>query len=78
MWKRRGLEITGELLIGDGIVSLLLPTGHMRLWRDVSGARWWRASVDWFADHPQVTRIVGGAELAAGVWLNFHASGDLA
>jgi hypothetical protein len=37
------------------------------LWR--GGPSWWRATIDWFATHPQATRGVAAAEIAAGLWL---------
>ena len=41
-------------LIGDGIVSVLKPQGHVRLWE--GGPRFWRNLLKPLADRPGITR----------------------
>ncbi len=74
MWKRRALELIGQLSVGDGLTSLLVPQAHMRLWQDAFPSRSWRQMVRWFTDRPAVTRAVGLFSLAIGVWLCIKAS----
>lgn len=74
MRKRRVLEIAGQLFAGDGLTCLLVPTAHMLLWRDALRWRWWRATVQWFADHRGVTRAVGLVEVIGGTWAFLRAS----
>jgi hypothetical protein len=74
MWKRRALELIGQLFVGDGLTSLLVPKAHMRLWQDVFPSRSWRHMVEWFADRPGVTRILGLFSLVTGVWLILKSS----
>ena len=65
--NRRLAESAGMLMIGDGVLGVMYPREHCLLWR--GGPTWWRGAIDWFASHPQVTRAIGGAEVAAGLWL---------
>jgi hypothetical protein len=60
-------ETAGMLMIGDGLLGLIRPSRHCLIWR--GGPVWWERSVDWFADHPRVTRAAGLAEIGAGLWL---------
>ena len=60
-------EWAGMLMIGDGVLGLLRPSRHCLLWR--GGPQWWVRSVDWFAQHPDITRAAAVAEIGAGLWL---------
>ncbi len=75
MWKNRLLEVAGELFVGDGLVSMVAPEGHMRLWRDAIPSQAWRRMVDWLALQRGATRGIG-VVLAIGVWLCRRAIGD--
>jgi hypothetical protein len=55
------------LMIGDGVLGMIGPRDHCRLWALGSGR--WAAAVDWFAAHPRIVRTVAAAELVAGLWL---------
>jgi hypothetical protein len=78
MWKRRTLEIVGQLFIGDGLTALLVPRGHMRLWQDAIPARSWRHLAQWFAERPGAARAQGLFSLTIGVWIVAKASRGLA
>jgi hypothetical protein len=65
--KKRLLELFGLMLVGDGLLALLAPNRHCRLWK--VGPQGLRDLVDEFAEHPAVTRWVGVAEAFAGVAL---------
>lgn len=75
MWKRRALEVTGELFVGDGLVSLAKPEGHMRLWQGTIPNGAWHTMVGWFIRHRRITQLVGVLELAFGIWLCGRAVG---
>lgn len=64
---KRTLECAAMMMIGDGALGLLQPQRHMRLWEN--GPCWWRAMMQPFVRRPALTRAVGAAELAAGIWL---------
>lgn len=77
MWQRIAQEVAGELVLADGLVSIVAPTRHMRLWRDAFAPHWWRSTVQWFVDYPSVTRAIGGLQVVVGVWLCRRAYRDL-
>jgi hypothetical protein len=71
MLAKRLTDATAMAMIGDGVLGLLAPEAHCRLWE--AGPRWWRAMVVPFTEHPGVTRCVAAAELGLGVWLSLRA-----
>lgn len=67
MIQQRLTELAGLLLVGDGVVGMLQPERHTRLWQ--SGPRPYRATMELFVRHPGLTRAIAVAETAAGLWL---------
>lgn len=65
--RTRATEVLALLLAGDGLVAMVQPRRHMLLWREGPDA--WRRMSDVFVERPLLTRLVGAAELAAGIWL---------
>lgn len=76
MWRRRILEVTGDLTAGDGLATVLRPQDHMRLWQTALPWRWWRDFVQWFIARPALTRLLGLLQLVIGAWLIVRASDD--
>ena len=72
----RVIEILGQVVVGDGVTCLIVPRRHMLLWRDSLPWTWWRTMVQWFADNPWSTMLIGVAELIGGTWLIVRASRD--
>jgi hypothetical protein len=68
---RRAAEFAGILLVGDGVIGALRPERHARLW--LAGPRVWREAMEPFAERPRLTRAVGVAEIALGLWLAARA-----
>lgn len=64
---RRGLEVAGMLLIGDGLMAAVDPRRHARLWR--AGPESWRRGMAYFERRPVLLSAVGVAEAAVGFWL---------
>lgn len=60
-------EVVAMLAIGDGVLATAWPAQHSQLWR--FGPRFWTTAMDTFAAHPTLTRTLGAAELAFGLWL---------
>lgn len=60
-------ELLAMLMIGDGIIALLYPTSHPRLWR--AGPPSWEAAMTIFARRPGMTRMLAAVEIGAGLWL---------
>jgi hypothetical protein len=65
--EARTLEVLALTMIGDGVLALLQPERHMLLWR--RGPRPWREVSQYFLERPMLTRVVGVASVAAGLWL---------
>jgi hypothetical protein len=61
-------------MLGDGVTEMIVPRRHMLLWRDFLPWQPWRKLVQWFADRPTVTILVGVAESLLGLWCIVRAS----
>ncbi|WP_345454215.1 hypothetical protein [Deinococcus aluminii] len=65
---KRFLEVFSVILIGDGLISVVRPVGHSLMWwMPLPGVR---PLMEWCAERPQVTRLLGAAQVAAGLWLD--------
>lgn len=60
-------DISGIVLIGDGVVGALVPVRHSR--RYEMGPSPWRSAMRFFVRRPALTRALAAAELAAGLWV---------
>lgn len=63
----RWRELIAIPLVGDGVVDILIPDRHVRRW--LAGPDWWTDAMRPFVRHPQLTRWIGVAEVAVGLWL---------
>ena len=61
-------ELLGTYMVGDGVVALLAPRRHSRLW-SVVGPGWFRRMNHWTARHPQATRAFAAVEVGLGALL---------
>lgn len=60
-------ELLGIMLVGDGVVAMMRPRRHMRLW--TLRAPGLHEMAVGFERRPGLTRAVAAAEIAAGLWL---------
>ncbi len=67
LWLARGNEVLAMCLIGDGVLTAIDPRRHLHLWQ--RGPEAWEQVVEPFAERPALTRLLGVAEVALGVWL---------
>ena len=67
--KNHILELVAIAMIGDGVLGVLFPKGHARLWK--IGPSAWQDATEKFADNPEATRILSLAEVIIGVVLAF-------
>ena len=67
MVEKQIKEMAAIVMIGDGVVALLTPERHCRLWK--FGPRRYREVIAWFEERPHVTRLFSAAEIGLGVWL---------
>jgi len=64
---KRAAEMAAVFMIGDGLLGLLQPKRHVKLWRsDVAAVD---ILVRPFAKHPERRRLYGVAQAAAGLFL---------
>lgn len=66
-WARRAAETFAVLAMGDAIVELVSPKQHSLLWE--AGPCWSRSIARFFADNPNLMRLLGAAQLGFGLWL---------
>jgi hypothetical protein len=71
MIDRRLQETVAMALIGDGVLGVVAPVEHCRVWQ--AGPSWWRKMIEPFVKHPHVTRCLAAAELGLGIWLALRA-----
>lgn len=55
------------MVIGDSVLSMTSPRRHVSLW--YGGPTWWRRMCEPFLKYPNITRALGAAGVAAGIWL---------
>ena len=67
MWARRLKETFAILTLGDGIIEVIFPTEHSLLWE--FGPAWVRKVARFFAENPNLMRLLGTAQVAFGIWL---------
>ncbi len=60
-------HITAMVLVGDGILAMVTPQRDARAWR--MGPEPFRTLMSFMASRPELTRWVGAAEIALGLWL---------
>jgi len=68
VWIRRVKNALAMLAIGDGVLQIVAPQEHERLWE--VGPAWLSKAkgIGWLAEHPRYTRLVGAAQVGAAVW----------
>lgn len=59
-------HITSIVLIGDGLLALISPSRDAKAWR--MGPEPFRTLMSFMVKKPGLTRWVGAAEVAVGVW----------
>ncbi|HET7271247.1 MAG TPA: hypothetical protein VFI90_09175 [Rubrobacter sp.] len=67
MWARRMKETFAILTIGDGVIELISPREHSLLWEFGPGKV--RNGARFFANNPNLMRLLGALQVAFGLWL---------
>ena len=67
MWARRLKETFAILTVGDGLVEVIFPREHSLL-REFGPSRV-RKVAPFFAENPNLMRLLGAAQVAFGIWL---------
>ena len=66
MMGQRWKHFCVMFLIGDGMMAAVHPSRAAKAW--VAGPKPWRDLMENLAEHPQLTRAIGFAEAAFGLW----------
>ena len=61
-WK----HFVAMALIGDGMMAVVRPGRDAAMWE--IGPEWWQDLMQQFRKHPALTRAVGAAQVAGGIW----------
>lgn len=72
MIAARLIELAGMAMIGDGVLALVEPKGHVQIWK--RGPEPWERTMDFFLDRPGMTRALGALEIGLGYWLAAHGA----
>ena len=67
VWARRLKETFAILTLGDGIIEVIFPTEHSLLWE--FGPARVRKAARFFAENPNLMRLLGASQVAFGIWL---------
>jgi hypothetical protein len=70
MGMRRIAEMVAMLMIGEGVLTIIAPRRHSLLWG--YGPEGYKRTVEAFAEHPTLTRLVAAGEAGLGLWLAFR------
>lgn len=60
-------ELLAIMLIGEGVVGTLYPERYTRMWATGPGP--WRDFIGWWAEQPDLVRLLCAAEVGTGLWL---------
>ncbi len=61
------------ILIGDGVMAVVRPSRDARAWK--KGPRPWRDLMRTLSENPNLTRAIGAAQIAGGVWWALQQDG---
>ncbi len=63
---KRWQHFAAMVLIGDGVMALVRPRSDAQAWE--SGPEEWRDLMRGLRRNPTLTRIIGAAQIAGGIW----------
>jgi len=68
VWAKRAKNALAMLAIGDGVMQILTPQEHERLW--MVGPAWVIKvkGIGWLSENPRHTRLLGTAQVGGAVW----------
>src|SRR5215203_1398593 len=73
VWAKRALAL---LAIGDGVMQIVAPQEHERLW--MVGPAWVSKAkgIGWLSENPRYTRLLGAAQVGGAVWFALRQYGS--
>jgi hypothetical protein len=66
MFSKRWQHFTAMVLIGDGVMALIHPGKDAQAWK--RGPKVWKQLMETLHERPGLTRAIGAAQIAGGVW----------
>jgi len=68
VWAKRAKNALALLAIGDGVMQIVAPQEHERLW--MVGPAWVSKAkgIGWLSENPRYTRLLGAAQVGGAVW----------
>lgn len=63
---KRWRHFAAMALIGDGVMALVCPHRDAAAWE--AGPQWWRSLMHSLRERPALTRAIGAAQIAGGIW----------
>ena len=63
---KRKQHFMAMVLIGDGVMALVHPVRDAQAWK--KGPKPWRNLMHFLSEHPSLTRAIGVAQVATGIW----------
>ncbi len=67
---KRTQHFLAMVLIGDGVMALIHPVRDAHAWR--KGPKLWQEFMHILGERPNLTRAIGAAQLATGIWWAFQ------
>lgn len=67
--RSRLAETAAMMMIGDGVLAMIAPREHIRLWQ--KGPVGFEKVLSRFEQRPGLTRTIGAIEAALGIWLAY-------
>ena len=76
MWAKRAKNALALLAIGDGVMQIVAPQEHERLW--IFGPAWVSKlkGIGWLSENPRYTRLLGVAQVGGAVWFALRQYGS--
>jgi hypothetical protein len=68
--SKRWKHFAAMALIGDGVMALVRPQHDARAWS--TGPKPWQNMMNNLHDRPALTRVIGVAQIAGGIWWALH------
>jgi len=72
--SKRWKHFAAMALIGDGVMALVHPQRDAAAWK--AGPRVWQNLMQGLRERPVLTRAIGAAQIAAGIWWALYAEGQ--
>jgi uncharacterized protein YjeT (DUF2065 family) len=67
---KRAKHFMAMVLIGDGVMALVNPRKDAKAWK--KGPRLWRWAMHELSTRPALTRVIGVAQIAGGIFWALH------